>query len=70
MTDNCFCPGHDIVASFKLKMPISLLQDNILQLQEDIFNEMAYTGIKVLAVMFFFFFFGCVTYFIFLRILI
>ena len=51
-------------------MPISLLQDNILQLQEDIFNEMAYTGIKVLAVMVFFFFFGCVTYFIFLRILI
>ena len=41
-------------------MPISLLQDNILQLQEDIFNEMAYTGIKVLAVMFFFFF-GCVS---------
>lgn len=40
-------------------MPISLLQDNILQLQEDIFNEMAYTGIKVLAVMFFFFFWVC-----------
>lgn len=31
--------GHDIVASFKLEKPVSLLEDNILQLEDDIFDE-------------------------------
>lgn len=54
MTSNIFCLGHDIVASFKLTMQVYLLQDNILQLQEDIFNEIPFPNIKVLAVSFLF----------------
>lgn len=52
MTDEFFGTDHDIVASFKLKKPVSLLEDNILQLEEDIFNEIDYPTIKVLALSF------------------
>ncbi|KAF7146151.1 hypothetical protein RHSIM_Rhsim04G0117900 [Rhododendron simsii] len=41
---------HDMVASFMLKKPVSLLQDNILQLEGDIFDEIEAPTIKVSAV--------------------
>lgn len=43
-------PDHDMVASFMLKKPVSLLQDNILQLEGDIFDEIEAPTIKVSAV--------------------
>ncbi|GAV74415.1 hypothetical protein CFOL_v3_17895 [Cephalotus follicularis] len=39
--------GHDIVASFNLEKPLSLLEDNISQLEDDIFNEIVVPNIKV-----------------------
>ncbi|KAI4348565.1 hypothetical protein L6164_009274 [Bauhinia variegata] len=39
--------GHDIVASFILNKPVSLLQDNILQLEDDIFEEIPVPSTKV-----------------------
>ncbi|KAK4282000.1 hypothetical protein QN277_013432 [Acacia crassicarpa] len=39
--------GHDIVASFTVKKPVSLLQDNILQLADDIFDEILVPSTKV-----------------------
>ncbi|KAK6120441.1 hypothetical protein DH2020_045819 [Rehmannia glutinosa] len=39
--------GHDIVASFMLKKPASFLQDYILQLEDDIFDEMSFSSTKV-----------------------
>ncbi|GLT77811.1 hypothetical protein SLA2020_493680 [Shorea laevis] len=39
--------GHDIVASFNLQQPISLLEDNILQLGNDILDEIDSPSIKV-----------------------
>lgn len=62
LTDNFFfCPDHDIVARFNLKKPFSFLEDNILLLEEDIFNEIDFPSIKVLALSYIFF----ITYFIF-----
>jgi hypothetical protein len=49
VTDNIFCPDHDIVASFKLNKTVSLLEDNILQLADDIFSVIPYPSTKVLA---------------------
>ncbi|PIN19638.1 hypothetical protein CDL12_07664 [Handroanthus impetiginosus] len=39
--------GHDIVASFMLKKPDSFLNDYILQLEGDIFDEMRFSSTKV-----------------------
>ncbi|KAF7819167.1 inactive histone-lysine N-methyltransferase 2E-like isoform X2 [Senna tora] len=39
--------GHDIVASFIVKKPVSVLQDNILQLADDIFGEIFVPSTKV-----------------------
>lgn len=39
--------GHDIVASFIVRKPVSLLQDNILQLADDIFEEIGVPSTKV-----------------------
>ncbi|KAL6525590.1 hypothetical protein OROHE_015897 [Orobanche hederae] len=39
--------GHDIVASFMLRRPASFIQDNILQLEGDIFDEMSFSSTKV-----------------------
>ncbi|GKV32701.1 hypothetical protein SLEP1_g41288 [Rubroshorea leprosula] len=39
--------GHDIVASFNLHQPISLLEDNILQLGNDILDEIDSPSIKI-----------------------
>ena len=39
--------GHDIVARFFLKKPVSLLEDNILQLADDIFEEIGLPSTKV-----------------------
>ncbi|KAI3446544.1 hypothetical protein Pfo_029516 [Paulownia fortunei] len=39
--------GHDIVASFMLKKPASFLEDYILQLGDDIFDEMSFSSTKV-----------------------
>ncbi|KAJ6749571.1 hypothetical protein OIU85_000232 [Salix viminalis] len=38
---------HDIVASFVVKKPVFLLEDNILKLQSDIFDEMRVPNTKV-----------------------
>ncbi|XP_044467279.1 uncharacterized protein LOC123197177 [Mangifera indica] len=38
---------HDIVASFNLKKPVSLLEANIMQLELDIYNEISVPTIKV-----------------------
>lgn len=40
-------PGHDIVATFDVERPVSLLEDNIKQLQTDIFEEFPIPSIKV-----------------------
>ncbi|GAB4843977.1 hypothetical protein Ancab_013941 [Ancistrocladus abbreviatus] len=40
-------PGHDIVASFKLEKPISVLEDNIAQLEADILDEIEVPSTKV-----------------------
>ncbi|XP_012575576.1 uncharacterized protein, partial [Cicer arietinum] len=39
--------GHDIVASLYVKKPVSLLEDNILQLSDDIFEEIGLPSTKV-----------------------
>lgn len=39
--------GHDIVATFDVERPVSLLEDNIKQLQTDIFEEFPIPSIKV-----------------------
>ncbi|KAH6832513.1 hydroxyproline-rich glycoprotein family protein [Perilla frutescens var. hirtella] len=39
--------GHDIVASFMLRKPASSLEDHILQLQRDIFDEISFSSVKV-----------------------
>lgn len=39
--------GHDIVASFCVAKPVSLLKDNIMQLKDDISGEMNAPNIKV-----------------------
>ncbi|KAK4769919.1 hypothetical protein SAY87_030451 [Trapa incisa] len=39
--------GHDIVASFYVAKPVSLLKDNIIKLEDDIFGEMNAPTIKV-----------------------
>lgn len=41
-------PGHDIVASFMLRKPASFLEDHLLQLEGDIFDEMSFPSVKVL----------------------
>lgn len=46
-------PDHDMVASFMLEKPVSLLQDNILQLEGDILDEIEAPTIKVSAVPYF-----------------
>ncbi|XP_010552905.1 PREDICTED: uncharacterized protein LOC104823165 [Tarenaya hassleriana] len=38
---------HEIVASFRVKMPASFLDRSISQLEDDIFQEMSYDSIKV-----------------------
>ncbi|PPS10652.1 hypothetical protein GOBAR_AA09996 [Gossypium barbadense] len=38
---------HDIVASFKVEKPVSFLGDNILQLENDIFDEIGFPTSKV-----------------------
>lgn len=40
-------PGHDIVASFMLEKPVSFVNDNILQLADDIFDEISVSHTKV-----------------------
>lgn len=45
-------PDHYIVASFNLWKPVSLLEDNILQLENDIFDEIVAPSIKVSALFF------------------
>lgn len=55
MTDNvlfCFLfpliyPDHGIVASFNVLKPLSLLEDNILQLENDILEEIGLPHTKV-----------------------
>lgn len=46
---NVFCgfPGHDIVASFMLEKPVMFVNDNILQLADDIFDEISVSHTKV-----------------------
>ncbi|GER51941.1 hydroxyproline-rich glycoprotein family protein [Striga asiatica] len=39
--------GHDIVASFVLRKPASFLQDHVMQLENDIFDEMSFASTKV-----------------------
>ncbi|XWS65281.1 hypothetical protein CRYUN_Cryun05aG0080000 [Craigia yunnanensis] len=39
--------GHDIVASFNVSKPVSLLEDNLLQLENDIFDEIGFPTSKV-----------------------
>ncbi|XP_051151166.1 uncharacterized protein LOC127265418 isoform X2 [Andrographis paniculata] len=39
--------GRDIVASFMLRQPASTLEDRILQLEGDIFDEMSFSTVKV-----------------------
>ncbi|KAI3421599.1 uncharacterized protein J3R85_012106 [Psidium guajava] len=39
--------GHDIVATFNVEKPVLLLQDNILQLEDDIFAEINLATIRV-----------------------
>lgn len=41
-------PGYDIVASFMLRKPASFLEDHLLQLEGDIFDEMSFPSVKVL----------------------
>lgn len=43
---------HYIVASFNLSKPVSLLEDNILQLEDNIFDEIVAPSTKVLALFF------------------
>lgn len=47
------CPDHDIVASFYLKKPFYLLEDNLSQLKEDIWNEIGFSTTKVSALSYF-----------------
>jgi hypothetical protein len=66
VTDNFFfgcCPDHDIVASFYLNKSFSLLEGNILQLEEDIFNEINFPSIKVLALIYFLYYILNTSYF-------
>lgn len=42
--------GHDIVATFKVKKPLSLLEDNVSQLVTDILDEVAVDTTKVVIV--------------------
>ncbi|GAA0160468.1 hypothetical protein LIER_39049 [Lithospermum erythrorhizon] len=39
--------GHDIVASFMLEKPLPFLENYILHLEDDIFDEMSFSGTKV-----------------------
>ncbi|XP_030525936.1 E3 ubiquitin-protein ligase arkadia [Rhodamnia argentea] len=39
--------GHDIVATFNVEKPVLLLQDNVLQLEDDIFAEINLATIRV-----------------------
>ncbi|CAN4118681.1 unnamed protein product [Withania somnifera] len=39
--------GHDIVASFMLEEPVSLMEDYIVQLEDDIFDEISVSNTKV-----------------------
>ncbi|CAA0812873.1 hydroxyproline-rich glycoprotein family protein [Striga hermonthica] len=39
--------GHDVVASFVLRKPASFLQDHVVQLENDIFDEMSFASTKV-----------------------
>ncbi|KAK6778861.1 hypothetical protein RDI58_025579 [Solanum bulbocastanum] len=39
--------GHDIVASFMLEKPVSLMEDYIVQLEDDIFDEISVSNTKV-----------------------
>ncbi|XP_057785829.1 uncharacterized protein LOC131003319 isoform X2 [Salvia miltiorrhiza] len=39
--------GYDIVASFMLSKPASFLQDHVLRLEGDIFDEMSFPSVKV-----------------------
>lgn len=40
-------PDHEIVASFNLLKPVSSLEENILQLEDDIFDEISFPSTKV-----------------------
>ncbi|KAM3288478.1 hypothetical protein P3S67_021908 [Capsicum chacoense] len=39
--------GHDIVASFMLEKPVALVEDYIMQLEDDIFDEISVSNTKV-----------------------
>ncbi|CAN4109340.1 unnamed protein product [Withania somnifera] len=39
--------GHDIVASFMLEKPVSLMEDYVVQLEDDIFDEISVSNTKV-----------------------
>lgn len=41
------CTDHDIVASFNVEKSSPFLEDNILQLEDDIFDEISFPSIKV-----------------------
>lgn len=62
---------HDIVASFVVGKPVSLLQDNILQLEQDIFEEIGvpFTEVGLLLISFFAFYHYLLTNTNFIRIL-
>lgn len=55
-------PDHHIVASFNLFKPVSLVEENVLQLEDNIFDEIVAPSTKVLTLLFFlvsiFFVFG------------
>lgn len=52
LTNTFVFPDHHIVASFNLSKPVSLLEDNILQLEDNIFDEIIAPSTKVLALFF------------------
>lgn len=52
LTNTFVSPDHYIVASFNLSKPVSLLEDNILQLEDNIFDEIVAPSTKVLALFF------------------
>lgn len=45
--DTVYSPDHSIVATFDVGKPVSVLQDNIMQLQDDIFDELDVLATKV-----------------------
>lgn len=45
--DTVYSPDHSIVATFDVGKPVSVLEDNIMQLQDDIFDEIGVLATKV-----------------------